>query len=144
VNAIYFHLQIYKIIVFFIINKYTKNMKKFDNILIAFDLNKTLFYKTDSPLQRKHDKRIKNLHFYFRPHLPELIKYLHDNQVNYCFWSNMLGRNCLKYIKQLETLGMNKHCGIFDQFFCDPVEKYTETGELIRCIKDLNKLANMF
>ena len=44
-------------------------MKKFENILVAFDLNKTLFFKSEAPLARKHDKKIKRLHFYFRPHL---------------------------------------------------------------------------
>lgn len=31
----------------------------------------------------------------------------------------MINKNCLKYVKLLEQLGMNKYCGIFDQEFCD-------------------------
>lgn len=49
-------------------------MKKFENILVAFDLNKTLFYKTDEPVNNyKYDIKIRGLYFYFRPHLKELI-----------------------------------------------------------------------
>jgi len=44
-------------------------MKKFENILVAFDLNKTLFFKSESPLPRMHDSKIKKRFFYLRPHI---------------------------------------------------------------------------
>ena len=94
-------------------------MKKYTNILVAFDLNKTLFYKSQTPIpNRRYDKKIKNLYFYFRPYLNELLHFLHSNQINYCFWSNMREYNCLTYVEELGKKGMNKHCAILSQEFC--------------------------
>ena len=53
-------------------------MKKFENILVAFDLNKTLFFKSESPLPRMHDSKIKKRFFYVRPHIKELVEFLHS------------------------------------------------------------------
>lgn len=94
-------------------------MKKFENILVVFDLNKTLFFKSESPLPRRHDSKIKKRFFYLRPHIKELVEFLHSHEVNYCFWSNMIAKNCKIFVKQLENFGMSRHCGIFDQEFCD-------------------------
>lgn len=85
--------------------------------VFVFDLNGTLLrrVKTDRKKEmlavREADGVVPGCGdlIYLRPHIEELVEFLHTNGVQYAFWTTAMEHNAVHLLRAVGARGMNRH-----------------------------------
>ncbi|KAI5172585.1 hypothetical protein NEFER03_1660 [Nematocida sp. LUAm3] len=88
--------------------------------LLVFDLNGTLMKRVKENAEKYlkvrdadgYVPRCANL-LYIRPHIKELSVFLHENKINYIFWTTAMEHNAVHLVNLVKKHGMNREIGAF-------------------------------
>lgn len=101
------------------------------DLFLVFDLNGTLLRRVKADKERmmalrNPEGRLPGCNdlIYVRPHLSELLAFLHEQHIPYVFWTTAMEHNAVHLLEAITSRGMNQHRGSFFFSHATPIPEH--------------------